>query len=133
MRERWLDAGLVLAAVASAVTASWLLLVVLTVLPSRDPTSIPGWTVFALGLFAFVALTFIDLRRRPVPRLAHVAFTVASLVAIAVGAWVLIGALAKSVDFEGYLVVIGAVVLVHGVAGALRLMEDIRMATRPSR
>ena len=133
MRARWVDGALVLAAIASAVTAAWLLFVILTVLPSRDPDSIPGWTIFSIGLLAFVALTSNEVRADVPSQPAQVAFMLASVVAIVIGAWILLVSISASVGFEGYLVVIGAVVLFHGIAAGLHVLPDIRTAIRPSR
>jgi len=110
------------AAGASALTAAWLLLAVVTVLPARDPASIPFWTVFSVALLAFVALTVIDVRRGIVGRAARIVVAVMSVLAILVGGWILIASMSMTGHFEGYLVVIGLVAVVHGLALLARLV-----------
>lgn len=120
MRTSWLDGVVSLAATASALTAAWLLVVVVTVLPARDPSSAPGWTAFAVALLAFSALSFIDPRRSASRRSPRVVMAALSVVAVLVGGWVLMAAMSTTGHVEGYLVVIGAVVLVHGVVSLAR-------------
>jgi hypothetical protein len=111
-----LDVIVAAAGIASGLTAAWLLLVVATALPSRDPNGRLGWTLFALALIGFVALTATYLARRPQARWLRLAVTSVAVIAIIVGVYILFVALTTVGHFEGYLVVIGAVVLVHGAA-----------------
>jgi hypothetical protein len=117
----------VLAAVASAVATTWLLLVVATVLPARDPGSQPFWTVFALAMVGLVALSLIVLRSRSAGRALRGASAMGFLLAMLVGAWIVVAAMSRS-DFEGYLVLIGAVVLINGIAGALHVLAGPKPA-----
>jgi hypothetical protein len=110
-----LDAVVVLAAASCALIAIWLLTVVATVLPDRDPGGIPGWALFAAGLLGYAALTIARLRGASPSRMGTLAIA-ASVVATIVGSWILVTALMRTADFEGYLVVIGASVVVLGIA-----------------
>jgi hypothetical protein len=122
----------VIAAAASALTALWLLVVAVTVLPARDPGGVQAWSVFAIALLAFAAMTVVDVRpwTWAVPRGLLV---VASLVAVTAGGFILATALGRTTDFEGYLVVIGGVVLAHGVIALLRALRRDRSPLGASR
>lgn len=116
MRTRTpLDTVVAVAGAACALIAVWLLVVVATVLPGRDPARIPGWALFAVGLLGYVGLTITRLGRASGARGATWAIA-ASVLAVIVGGYVLVVALARTTDFEGYLVVIGASVVALGVA-----------------
>ncbi len=110
-----LDAVVALAGAACAFVAIWLLAVVVTVLPDRDPGGIPGWALFAVGLLGYVGLTIARLRGASGRRWRTVTI-VASGLAVIAGGYVLVDALARTTDFEGYLVIIGASVVVLGIA-----------------
>jgi hypothetical protein len=126
VRASWLDGATAVAALASVLTAAWLLLVVATVLPSRDPSSVPGWTVFALALLAFVALTIADILRGGAGWPMRIAIGLSSVTASLVGGWILVATMTSTTHFEGYLVVVGAVVLVHGLVSLLRTVVGRR-------
>jgi hypothetical protein len=121
-------------AVASGLTAAWLLFVIATVLPSRDPNGRLGWTVFALVLIGFVTLTAAYLVRRPRTRGLRTSVSAAALIAVMTGGYILVTALSETDHFEGYLVVIGAVVLAHGAAVLLHASTGPldRETARPS-
>jgi hypothetical protein len=110
-----LDAVVLFAGAACAIVAIWLLAVVVTVLPGRDPGGIPGWALFAAGLLGYVGLTMARLRGASGRGWRTTAIAASGLAVIA-GGYVLIGALARTTDFEGYLVIIGASVLALGIA-----------------
>jgi hypothetical protein len=110
-----LDIVVVLAGAACALVAIWLLTVVATVLPDRDPGGIPGWALFAAGLLGYVGLTIARLRGAADRRWGTLTI-VASGLAVIVGGSILVDALARTTDFEGYLVVIGASVFGLGIA-----------------
>jgi hypothetical protein len=110
-----LDAVVVLAAAACALVGVWLLVVVATVLPYRDPGSIPGWALFAVALLGYAAMTITRLRGTSGPRMDTLSI-VTSVLSVIVGGYILVVALSRTTGFEGYLVVIGASVVVLGVA-----------------
>ena len=109
------DAVVGIAAAACALVAIWLVAVVATVLPDRDPGGIPGWGLFAAGLLGYVGLAIARLRGATPSGTGRLAIA-ASVVATIVGGYVLVVGLTRTTDFEGYLVVIGASVLALGIA-----------------
>jgi hypothetical protein len=111
-----------LATAATTVTAAWLVDVSLTVLPDRDPTHVGFWLAVAGSLLAFAALTALHLVRWGGPIVRWLAGGVALLATVA-GAWLAVSTLAGSGDFEGYLVLIGLVVVAHG---ALVVLSTLR-------
>ena len=121
-----LDIVVMLAASVSALTATWLLIVTLTVLPRRDPAGIPFWSAVTIGLLAYVALTAVYLRLGRRWRIVRAAAVPASIAAVAIGAsWIVI-MLTRRDDFEGYVVLIGAILAAHGAVVLLRALMDGR-------
>jgi len=52
-----LRAALTATALFTAAIGAWLVFVVATVLPARDPAHVPMWTAFAIGFAVYSALT----------------------------------------------------------------------------
>ncbi len=110
--------SLAVAAAATTLAALWLAWTVLTVLPSRDPNHIVQWGAIAAGMLAFAALSFATLRAGAAPAWLRVAAAVPGVPAIGLG----VGAVARMLalgqaggHFEGYIVLLGAIVAVHGL------------------
>lgn len=114
--------------------ASWLFIVITTVLPSRDPAHVPLWTGFALGFLAYAALSLAFVLRGPHPAALRAAVTVLSLAAVAFGA-AAIAVTSSSAHFEGYLVLMGVVLAGHGLSalGYVALTAGIARQVRASR
>ena len=127
------DAVVMVAASASALTATWLLIVTMTVLPARDPAGIPFWSAVTIGLLAYVALTAIYLRRGRRSPIVRAAAILASVAAVAVGgSWIVI-MLTRRDGFEGYVVLIGAILAGHGAMVLLHVLMRGRSPFRASR
>ena len=102
------------AALATASVALWLGFVVAINLPSRDPQHIPMWSAFALGFLAYSALTLSFVVAGPRPRFVPAAVVVGSLAAIAFGGYAILTTWSTA-HFEGYLILMGAILTGHGV------------------
>lgn len=111
-----------LAATASAFTAAWLLIVTTTVLPRRDPGGIPFWTSVAVGFLAYSALTAVYLRFGRSSAAGRTLIGLASIAALAIGGFWIVGMLTRTGEFEGYVVLMGAILAGHG---ATVLLHDV--------
>lgn len=103
---------------ATAAIALWLLTVVTTVLPARDPAHVPLWSGIALACVAYASLTLALVVRGPRPALLPAAVGVASVAAIAFGssaAGRMLAAAGSGGHFEGYLLGMGVVLAGHGL------------------
>jgi FtsH-binding integral membrane protein len=97
----------------------WLFSVVLFVLPARDPAHVPLWTGIAWAFAAHAALSLASIAAPS--RASGAAATAASAVALAAGvAGLALTLRADAAHFEGYAVVLSALLLAHGAAGTLR-------------
>ena len=102
------------AALATASVALWLGFAVAIILPSRDPQHIPMWSAFALGFLAYSALTLSFVVAGPRPRFVPAAVVVGSLAAIAFGGYAILTTW-NAAHFEGYLILMGAILEGHGL------------------
>jgi hypothetical protein len=103
-----------LASLSTSGIAVWLVAVVLTVLPARDPARMPMWTAVAAGLAAYSALTLAWLATARV----RLALLIASVPVLALAAWVVITELRAASDasrFEGYLLLMGLLAGAHAL------------------
>ncbi len=131
MRERSsLDTLVIAAAVASMVVGAWLVLVISTVLPDRDPGMIGPWTAVAVGLLGYAGLTFLALVSRRPSTMLRRSLLAASGIAVVCGLILIVGTLARTDDFEGYVLLIGLVLVGHGVAVLLDAMVLARNGSR---
>ena len=107
-----------IAAVATLGLAAWLATVVVLVLPARDPDHVGLWTLVALGATGLALLSFVASsgRGRPSPAPA-VGLAVLGVASLVFGLFVIGSSMsdALTADPEGYLVVIGLLLAVHGV------------------
>jgi hypothetical protein len=120
------------ASVATIAMAAWLLWVIVGVLPAHDPGGIWLWSAVAAGSLGLAGLSLAETRRQvaPVPPL-RLALAALGVVATAFGALVLVTELGRSAGHsEGYLVVIGLILVVHGTAVLAWLAATAR---RPAR
>lgn len=127
-----LDVVVMLAASASALTATWLLIVTMTVLPARDPAGIPFWSAVTIGLLAYVALTAIYLRRGRRTPIVRAAAVLASATAVAVGSSWIVVMLTRRDDLEGYVVLVGAILAGHGAMVLLHILVGGRSGLHAS-
>ncbi len=112
-----LGRALAVAAGANVLVAGWLAYTVTNVLPARDPARIPFWATVACAIVVFAAVSFAALKARAGARLLRTATGVLGLPALGLG----LGTAAKMLthggaggNFEGYVIVIGALLAVHG-------------------
>jgi hypothetical protein len=112
-----LRGALALVSVGTIALAAWLAATVLLVLPTRDPTHVGLWATVAVGAAALAGVSWLATRRthRARPPVA-VALLVLGLASLAFGVLVLETSLsdALTADREGYLLVIGLLLAVHG-------------------
>jgi hypothetical protein len=108
-------AALAVLSTGTALLAVWLALVVLTVLPARSPESIPAWVAIETLVIALVAIGVAWLVS-PSVALA-IATRVLGVVAVGVGGWLAAAWILTPPGEagEGYLLLIGAWLVLHGV------------------
>jgi hypothetical protein len=120
--------GLEMSSIASVVMAGWLVSVVLTVLPARDPASVPLWSGVAIATTALVVVSLLAIRRSGASP-AGLTAAVAILAATAVGFGLFtLGTemtAARNGDPEGYLFVIGVILAAQGALGLVWLASVV--------
>ena len=116
---------LVLASLATAAVALWLFWATTTVLVSQDPAHIPMWRGIAACFLAYSALSIACVttgrRSMPLPWMLGIA----SLAAVGLGVYGLCHMLRRAAaggDFEGYILLMGAVLAGHGLVGLLNAL-----------
>jgi hypothetical protein len=112
-----------LGALACVGVAGWLLVVAATVVRTLDPTRVGFWSAVAAGFLAYAVLAFgyliIGARSNLVRRVA----AVASAVAVIAGMTLAVPMLLTTGDFEGYIVLMGAVLGGEGVVVIAHLVR----------
>ena len=115
-------AVLVLASIATAGVALWLLMVTTFVLPERDPGHVALWRWVALGFSAFCALSWACIAtgaRRAALKWSVLALSLAAIGLGGYGIVQMIQQANRGAHFEGYIVLMGLVLAGHGLAGTL--------------
>jgi hypothetical protein len=105
-------------AVVTGLVALWLFSVVAAVLPARDPQHVPMWAGVATALLGYAALTLVFLSGRSRSAWLRSAVYWGAVGTIAFGAYVayaMIQAQRTGAAFEGYLLLMGAILAVQGV------------------
>src|SRR6185295_3987098 len=109
---------LVLASLATTGVALWLFLVIAGVLPHHDPAHITFWRAVALGFLSFSGLCAVWLSMGDTqPWLRWNVFGL-SLAATALGAFGIATEVRRANGgghFEGYIVLMGTILMVHGL------------------
>lgn len=126
---------LIFGSIATAGVAVWLMSVIAFVLPAHDPAHLPFWRIVLLGLLAFSALSAAWLMRGPRSTTLKWSLRVASAVAMAAGLTGLAQMMARANqggDFEGYIVLMGIVLIGHGAAAALDTLVSARGLRSPA-
>ena len=97
----------------------WLVIVIVAVLPARDPGSIGLWSLVAAGAGMLAALALLVTMRPGRPdRALRAAFAVLCLIGLAFGVMVLVAtAIRREGHFEGYLLLVGAILAAEGAFG----------------
>ena len=122
---------LIFMSLATAGVGLWLIFVIAVVLPARDPEHISLWRGVAAGFLAYSGLTWAYLIKGPRVAWLRWAVTVASLVAIALGAYGIvnmIGVARSGGHFEGYIILMGLILGGHGLAAILYTVLTRRIA-----
>lgn len=125
---------LILGSIATATVALWLMSVIAFVLPAHDPARLPFWRIVLLGLLAFSALSGAWLIRGPRSTMLKWSMRVASVAALAAGLTGIAQMMARANqgrDFEGYIVLMGIVLVGHGAAAALDTLVSARDLRSP--
>jgi hypothetical protein len=113
-----LRALLVVATVSTALVGLWLVWALAAVLPSRDPGHIPLWRAVALGCFGYGALSWAFLVAGPRRRALRWSLRAASVAAVGAGACgvvAMLRAASAGGHFEGYILLMGALIGGHGL------------------
>ena len=113
-----LGLGLRLASVATIALAGWLAIVVLFVLPTRDPDHVALWSIVAVGAASLGCLAWAASVGRVRPTaIAGIALFILGIAGLAFGLLVLGSTLsdALTADPEGYLLVVGAILTAEAV------------------
>lgn len=113
-----LKIAVVAGALATGLIALWLCFVVVVVLPAHDPQRIGMWSWIAVAFFAYAACTLLFVARGPRTPWLPSAMYWGSIAAIAFGAYeiyAMVTAARTGAHFEGYLLLMGAVLAAQGL------------------
>jgi hypothetical protein len=133
---RWL---FLLTTVATFLAGLWLIFVIAVVLPARDPAHVPFWSAVLGGLGLYEALCVFFFRRSlrgASGGILPIAVLLLSVAAIGSGAWGLATEARVARDgghFEGYLVLLGLILIAHGLAAVAFTLASRRADGRPHR
>jgi len=120
---------LIFASVPTSIAGLWLLIVTTTVLPARDPAHVQTWAAVMLGCFGLVGLSAAYLRAATPGTTLRSALITLSLAALAFGLYAIASMTqAPASRFEGYVLLIGAILAGHGLAGLLSGISGMRSA-----
>lgn len=127
---------LLVAASSTVLMALWLSWVVLFVLPARDPAHVGFWRVVAAAFVAYGALTFAFLARGPRSAWLRGTVRLVSVAAVTAGLWgiaTMLRVARTGGHFEGYIVLMGALLAGHGLAALAYDLVAVRIAQRARR
>jgi hypothetical protein len=123
------------ASVCTVCVALWLLWVCAVILPARDPSHIPLWRGVAAGYLAYSGLSWVILLRGPRAEVLLGLVVAISVVAVGLGLYgigQMLDVARTGGHFEGYLVLMGLLLVGHGLAAiglALITHKASRLAT----
>jgi O-antigen/teichoic acid export membrane protein len=122
-----LRAGLLAGVLATSGVGLWLLYVTFVVLPARDPDHVSLWRVVALGCLAYGALSAACLGLGVRGAVLRWALLTASVFAIGTGSYGVVRMLrAADGHFEGYILVMGLILVAHGLAAIAYTLRSRR-------
>jgi len=131
MAVSWIRGIVVLASLATGAVAIWLLAVIAFVLPSRDPAHVPMWTGVAVSLAVYASLCLGSVTFGAGRRGLAALVLVLSLVAIALGGYGVVAMFRASRNhFEGYLLLMGVILLGHGAVALVYTALTSALARR---
>jgi hypothetical protein len=110
LRQPVLGPAILLGAAACAAVATWLFVVAATVVPERDPLRVGFWNGVGVGFSLYAVITAIYILRAGRWPVAPVA-VLASIIAFVAGVSFALPMLLANGDFEGYIVLIGLVLV----------------------
>lgn len=124
-----------LASLMTLAVAAWLASVIAFVLPGHDPTRIPMWSGIAIVFVIYSGLCLAYLILGPRIRVLRATVLLLSLAAIGLGGYAVAEMVwAPQGHFEGYLLLMGLILAVHGLIAfastALSLVIARRVAAR---
>ena len=122
-----------LGALGTGLIALWLGFVVVAVLPYRDPQHVGLWSGISAAFFAYAALTLTFVLRGPRPPWLRVAVGAGSLAAIAFGGYEIVAmatAAGTGAHFEGYLLLMGAILAAQGACALAYVALTLAIARR---
>lgn len=125
---------LVLASLATTGVALWLFWVTATVLVAQDPAHIPMWRTVAVCFLAYSALGWACVGTGATNTPLRWFLAVTSVAAIGLGLYGIADMLRRahaSGDFEGYILLMGAILAGHGIIGLIYALLAGRTAQPP--
>ena len=124
---RWIFWG---ASGATALIALWLLWVIAVVLPLRDPGHIPLWRTIAAAFLLYSGISWASLLRGPRSPLLRAAVIGLSILAVAAGVFgieQMVRRAAAGGHFEGYIILMGLALCLHGLAAFVHTLLTARI------
>jgi hypothetical protein len=121
------------ASLATVGVALWLFRVIAFVLPARDPLHIPMWRTVAACFLAYSALSWAYLLRGPRNPLLRWLVLAPSVAAIGLGFYgsiTMIRTAGAGGHFEGYIVLMGLILVAHGLCAIVYTILTRRIARR---
>jgi hypothetical protein len=120
--------------IPTAIAGLWLLFVIGTVLPVRDPAQIPMWTAVVIVCCLLLLTSWACLRIERPNATWRAALVALSAAALAFGLYATASMLsAPAARFEGYVLLIGVILTAHGLVGLLYSGLIGRMGPREER
>jgi hypothetical protein len=115
-------------AFSTALIAAWLVMVLTTVMPVRDPGHIPVWSAITLGFLLYSGVTLAVVLLGPRPAMAGL-LGILSFGAVAFGAFAvrtMVVATRTGAHFEGYQLLMGLAVGGHGLCALVYVATSRR-------
>lgn len=115
--------------------ALWLLWVTRTVLPMRDPAHIPLWRTVAVCMVTFAGVCAAFMAQGPNVTWLRWSVLVLSVAAIGAGLYGIVAMLQRahtSGHFEGYVLLMGLILTVHGLAAIAYARSLTTSTTSPA-
>jgi hypothetical protein len=109
-----LDYAMLVASGLCCLVAAWLFAVLVLVVPDRAPASLVPWALVAVALVLLAGAGTWRSMRAGGSTAATVLTAIVGAAAVAGGAWLIGPSLAGGVEFEGYVLVVGAVAIAQG-------------------
>src|SRR5437667_2471369 len=102
----------------------WLAWVSRTILPLRDPAHASLWSDISINMVAYSSVSALYLWGADHRAVLRWLLFAVSPIAIAAGAYLVVQAMARPEHFEGYLVLLGLILVTLGTAGAYSTLRS---------